>query len=112
MPLQPQLHPSERHNLLQVRQRQEADRARKAADRAAEEREERATRQHYAELQQKKAARQQQHKEAERLPGPLGGLCQSVLQPTGACSTCKHRKLGVAAKIEEQPHQVTRRSTR
>ena len=54
-------------------QRQEADRARKAADRAAEEREDRATRQHYAELQQKEAARQQQQREAERLPGPLGG---------------------------------------
>ena len=97
-PLHP--HPSAWH-LLQVMQRQEADRARKAAERAAEEREERATRQHYAELQQKEAACQQQQREAERLPGPLGGLCQPVLQLAGACSPCENITQSVGAAVKE-----------
>ena len=102
-----ELHPSAGH-LLQVMQRQEADRAREAADRAAEEREERATRQHYAELQQKEAARQQQQMEAERLPGPLGGLCQPALQLAGTRSTCEH-----SYKAWEQlPSNPTRSSGR
>ena len=93
-------------------QRQEADRARKAADRAAEEREERATRQHYAELQQKEAARQQQQMEAERLPGPLGGLCQPALQLAWACSICKPAQTVVGGSCQEakQSRQVIRQS--